>query len=58
MKISDLIKRLETELRLQGDLEVFDANYFSDMVTSVEDGKDFPKDWDMPEKFLRIGEQN
>jgi len=58
MLISELIKALQHQLKESGDLEVFDANdYLLDesSLEVTEGGDNFPDDWEMPEKFLRIG---
>lgn len=58
MLISELIKALQHQLKESGDLVVFDANDYAlgEEHLEVEEGGDnFPDDWEMPEKFLRIG---
>lgn len=57
-KISDVIKMLEAAKAEHGDLECFDANHrLIESIDVHESGKnEFPKDWNMPKKFVLIGE--
>lgn len=59
MKLSSLIAKLQNIEAKHGDLEVFDANFFSECRLSVEEPEEdeFPADWNMPAKFLRIGDE-
>ena len=58
MKIDKLIKALQEFQKQEGNLDVFDGNGFQVKINSVsiEAGEDYPKDWKMPKKFVKIGE--
>jgi hypothetical protein len=57
MKLTKLIAALEKVYALNGDLEVFDCNYFPECFVRVESNEGLPSDWDMPKTFVRIGDQ-
>lgn len=59
MLISQLIKKLEKIKAKEGDLETFTANGFLIERLEVEtDNSNYPEDWNMPEKFLLVGDTN
>lgn len=59
IKISEVIAKLQQVMEQEGDLLVFDSNGFSmgPYDIEVEDGASYPKQWDMPKKFVMIGSQ-
>jgi hypothetical protein len=59
MKLTTLIEKLQKIQAEHGNIEVFDANNFSECFLDVvePDEDEYPSDWNMPAKFLRIGDQ-
>ena len=58
MNITQVISDLQRIKDEHGEIEVFDVNFFSSCYINVMHAKpgDYPTEWDMPEKFVMIGE--
>lgn len=55
MKISQLIAMLEAHLDAYGDMEIQMCESGRDPSgITLEDGEDWPEDWNMPDQFLML----
>ena len=60
MNITQAIKRFEEIRAQEGDLDLFDANFYEIVTinTSEKEENQFPDDWNMPDKFIQIGSRD
>lgn len=54
MKLSELIKNAETLLAAEGDLDVYNKDFYEVISLRLEEADGLPSDWNMPDGMKMI----
>lgn len=54
MKLSELIKNAEALLASEGDLEIYNKDFYEVISLNVEEADGLPADWNMPDGMKMV----
>jgi len=59
MTLHEYIAYLQEQEKLHGpNIQVFSSHIMEDVLLRVDSGKDYDDSWNMPDKFLILGDSN